>query len=225
MKKFDQRTFQVPDLVDVWIGENVVIEQGAVVGVKTAGCEEPVVLEDGVRICSGAVIYAGCRIGAGTAIYHNTILMQDCKIGRNCKIGTLCHLQGNITMGDSVTVVNLCHLTSHMEIGDGVFISLGVFSGNHPRPGGRMHNIHAGLLAAPKIKKGARIGAMSMLMPGVTIGQEALIGAGSVVRADVGDFRVAAGIPARELWEIDDSERIDWSKVAEACQEDTNDVR
>lgn len=214
-QKFDHRSYYKPKYVDVLIGENVLIDERAIVGLPTPSNNEPVILGDNVHIHSGVVIYAGCRIGNRTHIYHNTVLMENVIVGCDTKIGALCHLQGNLEIGNFVTVASHCHLTSFMKIEDGVFLSLGIFTGNHLNPGGRLHKVNTSQIQGPVIKKGARIGGLSMINPGITIGQEALVGSGSVVRKDVPDFKIAFGNPVKIIGEIEESEKIDWEKVYE----------
>jgi len=210
-KNWDHETFNKPELVDVYIGENVYIDEGAIVGLATLDNKNPVILEDNAHIHSGAVIYAGCKIGERTHIYHNTVLMENTIVGSDTIVGTFCHCQGNLTIGNFVTIASHCHLTSYMKIEDGVFLSLGIFSGNHEFPGGRLHNVKYSDIEAPVIKKGARVGGMSMINPGVVIGQEALIGSGSVIRKEIPDFKIALGNPAKIIGDVPENQKIDWT--------------
>jgi len=200
-----------PKTVDVFCEEDVVVEEGALVGCK-GNSPEPVVLRKGCHIHAGAVIYSGCEIGENSHVYHHTVLMSGTKIGNNCKIGTLCHFQGEVIVGDWVTMASHCHLTSGMIIGTGTFLSLGVLSGNAVNPGGRLHPEAIKEVTPPVIEKGARLGAGAIVNPGVVIGQEALIGSGSVVSKSIPPFKIAVGAPAKVIKEVPDNERIDWNQ-------------
>lgn len=196
--------------VEVITGKNTAIYPGATIGIKTESCDEPVILEDGAKVHSGVVLYAGCKIGKNSEIFHNTILMERTIVGDDCKIGTLCHSQGNMSIGNFVTLASHVHLTSFMKIEDGAFISMGVFFANHSNAGGRLHQVDLAEISAPVIKRGARIGAMSVICPGVSIGQEAFIGAGSVVRKDIPDFMIAVGAPCKPIRRLREEEMINW---------------
>ena len=200
----------VPETVDVLCEECVVVEEGALIGCKGIS-SEPVILRKGCHIHTGAVIYSGCEIGENSHIYHHTILMSGTKVGKYCRIGTMCHFQGDVVVGDWVTMVSHCHLTSGMKIGDGAFLSVGILSGNALRPGGRLHPDEIKVITPPVIEKGARLGAGAIINPGVVIGQEALVGSGSLIPKSIPPFKVAVGAPARVLKDIPDHERIDWN--------------
>lgn len=199
------------EMVEVILGQDVTIEEGAIVGYKVS--DDPVVLGDNSYIHAGAIIYSGCRIGAHSHVYHNTVLLRNTVIGKNTKIGALCVTQGHVKIGDWVTIASHCHLTSDMEIEDGAFLSVGIYTGNALYPGGRLHREEMKAITPPKIERGARIGAGVVINPGVVIGQEALIGSGATVTKSIPPFMIAVGSPAKVIGEVPASDRIDWSSL------------
>lgn len=163
------------------------------------------------EICESVVLYDGCVIGKFTHIYHHTILLSDTIVGDYTKIGCLCFSQGPCRIGNWVTVLGQCSFTIGLVIEDGVFMAGGVQTANCKSPGGRVH-LHEKYIEPPLIKKGARIGSGAIILPGVVVGQEALVGAGSVVVKNVPPFMVVVGNPAKIIREVGKGERIDWSK-------------
>ncbi len=194
--------------VKVIRGKDVIIEEGAIVGYPKT--KDPVILEDGAYIHSGAVIYSGCRIGKHTHIYHNTVLLEATLVGHHTKIGALCHSHGHCKIGNFVTAVSLCHFTTYMEIQDGVLLGSGVDTANSMYPNSRIHPKHLGKIEPIVIEKGARVGGATVINPGVVIGQEALVGSGSVVTKSIPAFAIAYGVPAKVAGEVPPEDRIDW---------------
>jgi len=194
--------------VKVIKGRDVIIEEGAIIGYPKTN--DPIILEDGAHIHSGAIIYSGCRIGKNSHIYHHSVLLENTIIGDYTKIGALCMSQGNNKIGNFVTMASHCHLTSYIQVEDGVFIAQGVQTANSKNMGGRLHPNKRRLIEAPKIERGARIGAGAAINPGVIIGQEALIGSGAIVTKNIPPFSIAIGVPARVVGEVPIADRIDW---------------
>jgi acetyltransferase-like isoleucine patch superfamily enzyme len=127
----------------------------------------------------------GTRVGTFTLIHSGARIGTDCTIGSHCNI---CHCK----IGNSVSIQTACHITRGTVVGDGVFIGPGVVTLNDPLVPGRP-------MKAPTIMEGAKIGGGSVLLPGVTVGRKATVGAGSIVTKDVPDGAVVVGNPARHL--------------------------
>ncbi len=141
------------------------------------------------------------KLGKGTRIYAFTNL-YGCEIGDDVKIGTFVEIQKGAKIGDR------CKISSHTFICEGVVLEREVFIGhnvtfiNDPYPratnGQGQLQTEADWKCIPtRVKRGASIGSGATLLCGVTIGEEALVGAGSVVTKDVPDRAVVAGDPAR----------------------------
>ena len=137
------------------------------------------------------------EIGEGTQI-HDQVNLYKCKIGKNCKIGSLVYVEEGVVIGDYVKIKPFVFIPTGVTIEDNVFLGPNVTFTNdkHPRAQGEWS------LVRTIVKKGASIGANSVIVCGVTIGEEAMVGAGSVVTKDVPDRVVVAGNPARIIRRI-----------------------
>ena len=135
-------------------------------------------------------------IGEGTRVWQYVVILPGAKIGRNCNICSHCFIENDVVIGDNVTVKPMVAICDGVTIEDGVFIGPHVSFTNdrHPKSGNRGFK-----LERTTVKKGATIGAGSMVMAGVTIGDGAMVGAGSVVTKDVPPGAMVVGNPAREI--------------------------
>lgn len=138
-----------------------------------------------------------CRIGAGTKIYGFTNL-YECEIGKNCMIGPFVEIQKGAKIGDNVRVSSHSFICSCVTIEDDVFIGHGVTFTNDKNPTVKAAIEKTQKMEPTLVKRGASIGSNATILP-VTIGENALIGAGSVVAKDVPDNTIVAGNPARIL--------------------------
>jgi UDP-3-O-[3-hydroxymyristoyl] glucosamine N-acyltransferase len=186
---------------DVVIGDNVTIFPGAVIGKepKAAGvvANKPEAIRQVTTIGNNSVIgahsviYKGATISDNVLIGDGTKVREDTMIGNSSVVGSNCTIQNGATIGERVKIVDLSHITFDCEIGDESFISVGVYTmnDNSMQRGGRV--------VGPKIGKRVRIGGGAMLLPGVIIGDDAIIAAGAVVTHNVGQGQTVFGIPAK----------------------------
>jgi len=128
-------------------------------------------------------------IGEGTRVGTFTLIHEGAVIGCNGTIGSHCNIC-DCRIGDRVSIQTACHITRGVVIEDEVFIGPGVVTLNDKLTGGQ--------LTFPRICRGAKVGGGSVILPGVTIGANAVVGAGSVVTRDVAPGTVMLGNPARE---------------------------
>jgi UDP-2-acetamido-3-amino-2,3-dideoxy-glucuronate N-acetyltransferase len=156
-------------------------------------------------------------IGDGTKIWHFSHILSRSKIGKNCIIGQ------NVAIGPDVVIGNKCKVQNNVSIYKGVMLEDGVFCGpssvftNVYNPRAFVERKHEYMETL--VKKGATIGANSTIVCGVTIGKYALIGAGAVVKRDVSDYAVMAGVPAKQIgWACICGVPLKFNKDKAACK-------
>jgi acetyltransferase-like isoleucine patch superfamily enzyme len=154
--------------------------------------EKPITkISQGSVIRSGSTIYKHVIAGERLRTGHNALIREHSTLGKHCVIGTNAILDGYIEVGDGSMVQSNSYVAQSVRIGRGVFIAPGcVFMDNKKMVMGR------GLKGA-LIEDYVRIGGATKILPGVTIGKHALIGAGSVISKDVPPKAVALGAPAQ----------------------------
>jgi len=132
------------------------------------------------------------EIDEGTVV-HDQVNLYKCKIGKNCKIDAFVYVEEGVVIGDNCKIRPFVFIPTGVTIDDDVFVGPNVSFTNdkYPRVKGEWK------LLRTRVKKGASIGANSVILPGVTIGKEVLIGAGSVVTEDMPSRAIVAGNPAR----------------------------
>lgn len=155
-----------------------------------------------VELADGVVIHHpdlvnlyGCRVGGGSRIGTFVEIQRDADVGRNCKISSHSFICSGVT------------------IEDGVFIGHGVMFVNdlYPRavnPDGSLQTDADWQVVRTLVKKGAAIGSNATILGGVTVGEQALVGAGAVVTRDVPDYAIAAGVPAHVIGDVRDRGKL-----------------
>lgn len=139
-------------------------------------------------------LVASKQIGEGTRIWAFVNVLEGARIGRECNICDRCFLENDVVLGDRVTVKCGVSLYDGLALEDDVFVGPGVIFSNDPRPrSGR----HLEAYPATRVRRGASLGAGAILLPGITVGRFAMVGAGALVTRDVPDFALVYGSPAR----------------------------
>ena len=150
-----------------------------------------------VRIGENVIIDEDCVLGNNVFIGHNTVLRNSVYIGDNTIIGHLVVIEQYSIIGAHVTIQSQCHITGGAFILNRCFFGPGVVTSNTRKIShGRNYKAET---AGPFFGRGCRIGAASLIMPGVIIGEEVLVGAGSLVDDDLEPFFVYYGRPARKI--------------------------
>jgi len=157
------------------------------------------VIGPNARIRSGTVIYAGTSIGAYLETGHNVVIREENMIGDDFKIWNNSIIDYGCTIGHHVKVHCNVYIAQFTVIEDDVFLAPGVTVANDPHPGCPFSKE---CMRGPVIKRGAQVGINVTLLPFITIGEQALIGAGSVVTTDVPPQAVVYGNPARMVKNI-----------------------
>ena len=188
------------------LGADVTIDELVIIGTPPRG-KAPGELETriGARavIRSHTVIYAGNVIGDDFQTGHGALVREENHIGNNVSIGSHTIVEHHVTIGDNVRLHSNVFVPEFSILEEGCWLGPNVVVTNARYP--RSHNVKEQLRGAI-IKRGAKIGANATLLPGVTIGENALVGAGAVVTHDVPDGAVVAGNPARVIKRIQDIE-------------------
>ncbi len=146
------------------------------------------------------------KLGKDVKIF-DFVNLYGCSIDDNTKIGTFVEIQKNASVGKNCKVSSHTFICEGVHIGDNVFVGHNVtfINDRYPRStneDGSMQGETDWSVEETHVKKGASIGSSSTILCGVTIGENSIIGAGSVVTKDVPDNVIAAGVPARVLRKI-----------------------
>ncbi len=154
-----------------------------------------------IRIHPTAEVSDKIEIGDGSSIWHHAQVREGVKIGTNCIIGKGVYVDAGVPIGNNVKIQNYVSVYHGVKIEDGVFVGPHVCFTNDMRP--RAINPDGSLKAADDwelsetlIRKGAALGANSTIRCGITIGEWAMVGSGSVVTKDVPAHGLVYGNPA-----------------------------
>ncbi|HEX8185660.1 MAG TPA: acyltransferase [Blastocatellia bacterium] len=153
-------------------------------------------------------IAADVRLGDEVKIFQPDLVnLYGCAIGSHTKIGAFVEIQKNATIGARCKVSSHSFICEGVTIEDEVFVGHGVMFTNdiYPRAtneDGSLQTEANWLVVGTLVKRRASIGSNATVLAGLTIGENALVGAGAVVTRDVPDFAVVAGVPARVIGDV-----------------------
>jgi acetyltransferase-like isoleucine patch superfamily enzyme len=205
---------------DVALGAGVVIHSGSVVADRCeiqdgavlgkhprlgrlstsgGGGLEGLVLEQGAVVCAGAVVYAGARVGEGAIVGDQAQLRERSAIGAGSVIGRGTGIENDVRIGAGVRIQSSCYFPAHTVIEDDVFVGPAVAAANDNTMG---RHGKGEVSRGPTLRRACRVGIGAVLLPGIEVGEEAFIAAGSVVLSDVPARAVVMGVPARQRREV-----------------------
>jgi acetyltransferase-like isoleucine patch superfamily enzyme len=194
---------------DVVIGDYAIVGKQPVLGPRsTAPREElpPLVVGDRARILAGAVVFAGSRLGEGVIVGDQACVRERCELAEDVVVGRGAFVENDVVVGARTKIQANAYVTAYSLVEEDVFIAPCVVTTNDNYMG-RTEQRHE-QRKGPTIRRGARIGGGAILLPGIEIGEEAFVGAGAVVLADVPPRAVVVGNPARQIREVPPEELV-----------------
>ena len=166
----------------------------------------PLELGPGTIVSTGAVVFAGTRLGERVIVGDQACVRERCAIGDDVVIGRGSLVENDTAIGARTKIQAMAYVTAYATLEEDVFIAPCVQTSNDNFMGRteRRHELRRG----PTIRRGARVGVGAVLCPGVEVGEEAFVGAGAVVVADVPSRVVVVGNPARVLRDVPPEELL-----------------
>ena len=167
---------------------------------------EPCKIGEGCLIGAGTIIYAGCKIGSKTLIADLAVVRENVAIGKRSIIGKGATIENYCTVGSNCKIQTNVYLTAYSEVEDNVFIAPCVVTSNDnyaARSKERFNNFKG-----VTIKKGGRIGAGAVILPGKIINEDGFVAAGSVVTKDVDRESIVAGNPAKYFRKVPEEQLL-----------------
>lgn len=186
----------------VILGANHRIDDFVIIGVTPRDSQQgqlETLIGPNAIIGSHTVIYAGNRIGANFRTGHSVVIRELNEIGDDVSIGTHSNVEHHVKIGNRVRIHSNVFIPEYSILEDEAWVGPNVVLTNalYPRSPDAKSN-----LKGPRLMTGSKVGANATLLPGVTIGRNALVGAGSVVVRDVPDDKVVVGNPARIIKDV-----------------------
>ena len=143
------------------------------------------------------------EIGDGTKIWHFSHIQSGTIIGQNCSIGQNVNISNNVKIGNNVKIQNNVSVYEGVELADYVFCGPSIVFTNIKVPRSEFPQKGSAFYEKTIVKKSASIGANATILCGITIGEYALIGSGTVVTKDIPDFSLVIGNPGRIVGLVD----------------------
>ena len=189
---------------NVLLGHGSVLEDFCIVGTPPRNARDgelQTIIGEGAVIRSHTVIYAGNIIGRNFQTGNKVNIRESNRIGNDVSVGTMSVIEHHVEIGDKVRIHTQVFIPEFSILEEGCWIGPHVVFTNARYP------LSPGVkdsLQGPVIRKGAKIGASATLLPGVVVGENALVGAGAVVVQDVPAGAVVVGNPARVIRHVAD---------------------
>ena len=166
----------------------------------------PLELGPGTVVSTGAVVFAGSSLGERVIVGDQACVRERCTIGDDVVIGRGSLVENDTEVGARTKIQADAYVTAYSLLEEDVFIAPCVVTANDNFMGRteRRHKLRRG----PTIRRGARVGAAAVLLPGIVVGEEAFVGAGAVVLRDIPPRAVVVGNPARAIREVPEDELL-----------------
>ena len=195
---------------DTVIGDEVRVDDHAVLGklpmraASSATTKDaqfpPLEVGSGSIIGTGVVLYRGLKLGRKCLVADYATVREEVTVGDRTIVGRGVTIENECTIGKFVKLETECYITAYSVVEDRVFIAPGVTTSNDNYVGRTEARKKA--FKGVTVKRAARIGAGSVILPGKVIGEDALVAAGSVVTRDVPARKVVMGSPARVVRDV-----------------------
>jgi len=190
---------------NVVIGDDSIVGPGVTLGEPMSDVysqasdysNPPLVIGRNSIIRSGSIIYAGSSFGPRLETGHRVTIRERTTAGTNFRAGTLSDIQGHCEFGEFVRLHSNVHIGQKSSIGNYVWIFPYVVLTNDPHP-------PSSCMVGCTVDEFAVIATMSVILPGVRVGRDALVGAGSIVVDDVGERDVVVGNPAKRVASVEE---------------------
>jgi acetyltransferase-like isoleucine patch superfamily enzyme len=159
-------------------------------------------LGEGTRVHPTAEVADSAELGPNCRIWHQAQVRERAHLGANCIVGKGAYIDFDVRIGDNVKIQNRASVYHGTTLEDGVFVGPHVIFTNDklPRavtPDGHLKTDDDWVVGRILVRHGAAVGAGAIILPGVTVGRWALVGAGALVTRDVPDHGIVIGNPAR----------------------------
>ena len=202
------------------IGNNVRIDDNTIIGkypmraslsiFKEESNLSPTHIDDNCLIGANTVIYIGSNISNNVLVADLASIRENTTISEYTIVGRGVTVENYVKIGKRCKLESECYITAYSELEDYVFIAPGVVTSNDNYLGRTEERFKH--FKGVTVKKGARIGANAVILPGITIGSDALIAAGSVVTKDVPPRKIVMGSPARVIRDVPKEQLIEDQK-------------
>ena len=199
---------------NVRIGDNSTVYDGVEIGDDAIICNDtvlgeplnayysdpsyknpPTIIGANSIIRSHSIIYAACNIGARFSSGHRITIRENTTIGVGCSVGTLSDLQGQVKLGNYCRLHSNVHLAQGSSVGDFVFLYPYTVMTNDPYPPST--DIRGGHIGSY-----TQVGVHAVILPGIRVGENCLIGANTIVNKRVPDFSLAMGDPVKVVMDV-----------------------
>ena len=192
---------------NVILGDNIVIEDFCIIGCPPRQGEiKPTIIEANSVIRSHTVIYSGNIIGSGFQTGHKANIRENNTIGNNVSVGSLSNIEYDTTIADEVRIHTQVFIPEFTQIGKRSWLGPNVVITNSKYPVSKKSKTN---LIGCQIQENVIIGANSTILPGLSLGNFSMVGAGSVLVKNADDYSVYVGNPAgylKDIREISDYE-------------------
>lgn len=199
------------------IEDNVTIGDNCIVGkypkpaktstVKVDSDLPPLLIGKETIIGSAAVLYAGSVIGENCMVADLASVREKCRLGKYVLVGRGAALENGVNVGDYTKIQTGAYITAYTTIEERVFIAPMVTTTNDNFMGRTERRFK--FVKGPTIKRGARIGGGSILLPGVTVAKETFVAAGALVTKNTQSGQVVKGLPAKPFRKVPNEELLE----------------